>query len=218
MQSSLWDWTAPDVHVNWVTLSDWKSSRVVPKFRKKAFAVGFVRKLTTGSVFRWWHQSFKEGQRVKKQQGRRMEQVTRLKLERWRDDGVKERGTDVWQMRSYRQERWKSKSWKPAKQKAWWLYAFSTYWPIYTTVQQPMRTQFGIIRGTVLHVKRIVHKQWKFFHRSFILASFKIHLTFLLPWRKIHNIKCLYNKMLFTIRKVVIWSILWCFIHCMKKE
>lgn len=91
MQSSLWDWTAPDVHVNWVTLSDWKSSRVVPKFRKKAFAVGFVWKLTTGSVFRWWHQSFKEGQRVKKQQGRRTEQVTRLKLERWRDDGVKER-------------------------------------------------------------------------------------------------------------------------------
>lgn len=64
-----------------------------PKFRKKAFMVGFAWKLTTGSVFGWsqWHQSFRDVSELKKTtEDGRMERATRLKLEWWKDDGVKE--------------------------------------------------------------------------------------------------------------------------------
>ncbi len=119
--------------------------------------------------------------------------------------GWKKHRTDVWQMRSYRHGRWKKQKLKACKAKslvtsaALSLQHLLAY--IYTTVQQPMKTHFGTIRGTVLHVKRIVHKNN---HHSLILVPFKTHMTFLSCRTKgvVHDGMCLicpYISILFTM-------------------
>ncbi len=110
-----------------------------PKFRNKAFMVGFTWKLTRGSVFGWlqWHQSFRDVSELKKNNRRRpdgtSDKIKARKMERRWGERNNEQMCDRWGATGMEDE--KSKSWKPAKQRAWWLrqlWAFSTYWPIYT--------------------------------------------------------------------------------------
>ncbi len=120
--------------------------------------------------------------------------------------GWKKHRTDVWQMRSYRHGRWKKAKAESLQSKE--LGDFGSFEPsaltglyIYTTVQQPMKTHFGTIRGTVLHVKRIVHKNN---HHSLILVPFKTHMAFLSCRTKgvVHDgmgLICPYISILFTM-------------------